>query len=154
MQNECGPCWILQLCWQKRNTIPLHTPRINNYLAHLPHSQEKLNRIYTISCKIAGFCPPATPVWSNDTSQIAKKMLSDHSHLLHDQYDLLPSERRYRMPTVRTQRASKSFTSSSIKWMNQPKKINRWPTYHSPHAANAMLFYTFIYVSYNIVILF
>ena len=138
--------WILQLRWQK--TISLHTPRINNNHAHQPHSQEKLNRIYTISCKIAGFCTPAPPVWSNDTSQIAKKMLSDPSHFVHDQYDLLPSERRYRMPTVRAQRAAKSFTSSSIKCMNQPQKIYRWPTYHSPHRCHrdVVLSYLFIWL--------
>ena len=65
-------------------------------------NREKLNRIYTISCKIA------------------TKIVFDPTNFLHDCYELLPSGRRYRMPTVKTQRALKSFIPSSIKYMNQP----------------------------------
>ena len=40
------------------------------------------------------------------------------NHSLHDKYDLLPSGRRHRMPTVRTQRVVKSCIPSRIKLLN------------------------------------
>ena len=40
------------------------------------------------------------------------------NHSLHDKYDLLPSGRRHRMPTVRTQRVMKSCIPSRIKLLN------------------------------------
>ena len=69
-------------------------------------NREKLNRIYTISCKIATCCTPDTSLeqlYKSRTLQMATKILSDPTHFLHDHYDLLPSGRRYRMPTVKTQ---------------------------------------------------
>ena len=51
---------------------------------------------------------------------ISTKLLSDPTHFVHDCYELLPSGRRYRMPTVKTQRFLKSFIPSSIKYLNQP----------------------------------
>ena len=86
-------------------------------------NREKLNRIYTISCKIAMCCTPDTSLeqlYKSRTLQMATKILSDPSHFLHDCYELLPPGRRYRMPTVKTQRALKSFIPSSIKYLNQP----------------------------------
>ena len=85
--------------------------------------KQRLNRIYTISCKIAMCCTLNTSLeqlYKSRTLQMATKILSDPTHLLHDQYDLLPSGKRYRMPTVKTQRALKSFIPSSIKYLNQP----------------------------------
>ena len=71
-------------------------------------------------------CVSDDPVYVDDTSlgqlyksrtlQMATKILSDPTHFLHD---LLPSGRRFRMPTVKTQRALKSFIPSSIKYLNQ-----------------------------------
>ena len=45
---------------------------------------------------------------------------------------------------------------SSIKYLNQPHKINHWQTCHSSYHChcNVVLSYLFIYLSYNIVILF
>ena len=86
-------------------------------------NREKLNRIYTISCKIAMCCTPDTSLkqlYKSRTLQMATKILSDPTHFLHECYELLPSGRSYRMPTVKTQRALKSFIPSSIKYMNQP----------------------------------
>ena len=88
---------------------------------------DKLNRIYTIFCKIAMCCSPDTSLeqlYKSRTLQMATKILSDRTHFLHDHYDILPSGRRYNMRTVKTQRALKSFISSSIKYLNQPHKIN------------------------------
>ena len=87
-------------------------------------NKEKLNRIYTISCKIATCCSPDTSLehlYKSTTLQMATKILSDPTHFLPDHYDLLHSGRRYRMPTVKTQRALKSFIPSSIKYLNQPQ---------------------------------
>ena len=87
-------------------------------------NREKLNRIYKISCKIAMCCTPDTSLeqlYKSRTLQMATKMLSDPTHFLHDHYDLLPPGWRYRMPTVKIQRALTSFIPSSIKYMNQPQ---------------------------------
>ena len=86
-------------------------------------NREKLNRIYTISCKIAMCSTPDTSLeqlYKSRTLQMATKILSDPTHFLHDCYALLPSGRRYRMPTAKTQWALKSFIPSSIKYLNQP----------------------------------
>ena len=86
-------------------------------------NREKLNRIYTISCKIAMCCTPDTSLeqlYKSRTLQMATNILFEPTHFLHDCYELLPSGRRYRMPTVKTQRALKSFIPSSIKSLIQP----------------------------------
>ena len=114
-------------------------------------SREKINRIYTISCKIAGCCTPDTSLeqlYKSRTLQMATKILSDPTHFLHDHYELLPSGRRYKMPTVKTQRALKSFIPSSIKYLKQPRKIDHWTTFHSPYHChcNVVLSHLFIYL--------
>ena len=89
-------------------------------------NRDNLNRIYTISCKIAICCTPdgsLEQLYKSRTLQMATNILSDPTHFLHDHYDLLPSGRRYRMPTVHSQRTLKSFIPSSIKYLNQPQKI-------------------------------
>ena len=66
-------------------------------------NRDKLNRIYTISCKIAGCCTPDTSMeklYKSRTLQIATKLLSAPTHILHDHHDRLPSGRRHRMSTV------------------------------------------------------
>ena len=68
-------------------------------------NREKLNRIYTLSCKIAMCCTPdisLEQLYMSRTLQMATKILCDPTHFLHDCYELLPSGRRYRMPTVKT----------------------------------------------------
>ena len=90
-------------------------------------NREKINRIYTISCKIARCCTPDTSLeqlYKSGTLQMATKILCDPTHFLHDHYDLLPSGRRCRMSTVKTQRALKSFIPSSIKYLNRPHNIS------------------------------
>jgi len=116
-------------------------------------NREKLNRIYTISCKIAMCCTPDTSLeqlYKSRTLQMATKILSDPTHFLHDCYKFLPSGRRYRMPTVKTQRA---HPPSSI-WISHTQNSPWTITFSS--AANAMFFLIiFINISYyNIVILF
>ena len=85
-------------------------------------NREKLNRIYTISCKwLCAVHPiPLEQLYKARTLQMATNILSDPTHFLHDCYELLPSGRRDRMPTVKTQRALRSFIPSSIKYLNQP----------------------------------
>ena len=65
---------------------------------------EKINRIYIISCNIAGCCTTDTSLeqlYKSRTLQMATKILSDRSHFLHDHNDILPSGRRY-MPIIKT----------------------------------------------------
>ena len=55
-------------------------------------NREKLNRIYTISCKIARCCTPDTSLeqlYKSRTLQMATKILSDPTHVLHDCYEPL-----------------------------------------------------------------
>ena len=58
-----------------------------------------------------------------------------HIHFLLDQYDLLPSERRYRMSTVRNQHVFENVNPYSIKYLNQQHIINRSPIIPVPTAA-------------------
>ncbi len=41
-------------------------------------------------------------------------ILDDKSHVLHLEFELLPSGRRYRVPKVRTVKASRSFVSNAV----------------------------------------
>ena len=121
-----------------------------------------INRIYTICYKITGCCSPATSLEQLHKSklrQMTVKILSDPTHFLHDHYDLLHTGRRYRIPTVKTQRAHKSFMPSSNKYLNQPQNINRWPTYHSAYRCHcnvvlSHLFFDLIILSYCLAYLF
>ena len=51
----------------------------------------------------------------------AEKILSDQTHILHTEYQLLPSGRRFRIPTCRLNRFRNSFVPTSIKILNAPR---------------------------------
>ena len=88
-------------------------------------NREKLNRIYTSSVQnryvLYTRYQSGAIVQVKNIANGNQNMLSEVTHFLHDHYDLLPSGKRYRMPTVNTQRALKSFIPSSIKYLNQPQ---------------------------------
>ena len=55
-------------------------------------NRDKINRIYTIPCKIAGYSTSDTSLeqlYKSRTLQMTTKVLSDPTHFLHDHYDLL-----------------------------------------------------------------
>ena len=92
-------CWWGNLCQKQRKTKQnIHNFLQNRYVLYTRYQSGAIVQV-------------------NNTA-IATKILSDPTHFLHDHYDLLPSGRRYRMPTVKT---LKSFIPSSIKYLNQPK---------------------------------
>ncbi len=47
------------------------------------------------------------------------KIMSDSSHILYEEYQLLPSNRRLRVPFARLNRLRKSFVHQSVKLINQ-----------------------------------
>ena len=61
-------------------------------------------------------------------------------------YNLLPTGRRNRMPTVKTQHALKSLIQSSIKYLNQPHKINQWPIYHNPYHCHCSVVLSHLFI--------
>ena len=56
--------------------------------------------------------------YAKNVLELAKKIIDDDTHPLHDLYELLPSGRRYRMPRIRTQRYKDTFLPVSIGFLN------------------------------------
>ena len=50
--------------------------------------------------------------------QQANKIISDPSHIMHGEYELLPLGRRFRVPHCRLNRFKNSFVPVSIKLVN------------------------------------
>ena len=81
-----------------------------------------LNRVVNIGSKIIGAQQNNLSVLYN--RQVVKKansILSDHSHPLHQHFQLLPSGTRFSFPLVRTNRYKYSFTPTAITLLNAGK---------------------------------
>ena len=78
-----------------------------------------LNKIVNIGSKIIGVQQSNLSVLYN--SQVVKRansILSDHSHPLHQHFQLLPSGTRFSLPSVKTNRYKHSFTPTAITLLN------------------------------------
>lgn len=59
-----------------------------------------------------------TEMWRKQTLRLADKISTDSDHVLHNEFELLPSGRRFRVPRCRGNRYKHSFVPSSITLMN------------------------------------
>ena len=72
--------------------------------------------------KIMGLSsPPLTPqaIFEQTVVRQAKNIISDPSHVLNSEYELMRSGRRYRMPQCKYNRFKHSFIPLSIKMLNR-----------------------------------
>ena len=87
-------------------------------------NKNKLSKIVNTASKIIGL--PIESIGNYYEQQISKKtnkILSDSSHILFSQYSYLPSGRRLRLPTGRTNRFLQSFLPYSIRLFNSPNYL-------------------------------
>ena len=83
-------------------------------------NKNKLNKIVNMSSKIVGQQQLSmTRLCESRVAGKGRAILSDASHPLNTQYEMLPSGRRYRVPLLRTSRAQRSFIPTSIVLLNK-----------------------------------
>lgn len=85
------------------------------------HLKNKLSRLIHAAGKIIGVKEhfSSQSIYEQATLQQANKIVCDPSHILHGEYELLPSGRRFRVPHCRLNRFKNSFVPVSIKLLNK-----------------------------------
>ena len=82
----------------------------------------QVERVAKMAGKIMGLSsPPMTPqaIFEQTVVRQAKNIISDPSHVLNSEYELMRSGRRYRMPQCKYNRFKHSFIPLSIKMLNR-----------------------------------
>ena len=81
--------------------------------------KNNLQRIVNISSKVSGVTQSTlTALYERLAVNKATKILADDTHILHGEYILLPSSRRFRTTTCKTNRKQLSFIPMSIRLLN------------------------------------
>ena len=82
--------------------------------------KSKLIRLMHTAWKIIGVKNHSSlqSIFEQATLRQANRIISDPSHVLHDEYELLPSGRRFRVPRCKLNRLKNSFILLSIKLLN------------------------------------
>ena len=81
--------------------------------------QNSLQRIVNISSKVTGVTQSTlTALYEKQVVNKATRILADDKHVLHADYILLPSSRRFRTVTCKTNRKRFSFVPMSIRLLN------------------------------------
>ena len=85
--------------------------------------KSKIGRLIQSAMKVMGRSEklPMQSIYEQSVLRQAEKILSDQTHILHTEYQLLPSGRRFRVPTCRLNRFRNSFVPTSIKILNAPR---------------------------------
>ncbi len=80
----------------------------------------KLARLVHTAMKVMGRneYQPLQSTYEQSVLQRAQRILTDPTHILHLEYELLPSGRRYRVPHCKLNRFKNSFVPTSIKLLN------------------------------------
>ena len=83
--------------------------------------RNKLSRLIHAAGKITGVKEQVSSqtIYDQATLQKAYKIINDPSHILHSEFELLPSGRRFRVPHCRLNRFKNSFIPASIKMVNK-----------------------------------
>lgn len=83
-------------------------------------SKAQITRLIQTAMKIMGVSqhPSLQAIFQQTITRQAQKIISDPTHVLHPEYQLLPSGRRYRVPLSRYNRFKHSFVPLSIKALN------------------------------------
>ena len=83
-------------------------------------NKNKLSKIVAIANKIAGtYFESISNIYERQTVKKVNKIIMDSSHPFSSYYEPLPSGRRLRLPSFRTNRARSSFIPSSIRVYNK-----------------------------------
>ena len=81
--------------------------------------KNNLQRIVNISSKVTGVTQSTlTALYEKQVVNKATRILADDTHVLHADYILLPSSRRFRTVTCKTNRKRFSFVPMSIRLLN------------------------------------
>ena len=80
----------------------------------------QLNRLVQQAMKIMNVKnhAPLQTIYEQSIMRQARKIVSDQTHILHAEYQLLPSGRRYRVPRSRLNRYKHSFVPTSVRFLN------------------------------------
>ena len=80
--------------------------------------KNKLQRVVNISSEITGFKHSSLTVWyEKQVLRKANNIIND-THILHNEYVLLPSSRKFRTITSKTNRKRDSFIPMSVRLLN------------------------------------
>lgn len=84
-------------------------------------SKSKLQRLVQTAMKVMGRTEKLSlqSIYEQSVLRQARRVLSDPSHILHAEYELLPSGRRFRIPKTKLNRYKYSFIPNSVKILNQ-----------------------------------
>ena len=81
--------------------------------------RNKLQRIVSMASKIIGKPQKhLSGIYEERITNKAEKIISDPSHPLHSEFELLPSGRRFRVPTANRNIFKKSFIPNAVKVLN------------------------------------
>ena len=80
----------------------------------------KLTRLVHMAMKVMGKNDYQTlqSIYEQTVFRQAQRIVTEPSHILHLEYELLPSGRRYRVTTCKLNRFKNSFVPTSIKFLN------------------------------------
>lgn len=94
----------------------------------------QIQRLTNMAGKIIGMPLPASPqeIFEETMIRQSLKITSDPSHVLHTEYQMMPSGRRYRLPNCKRNRYKFSLVPLSIKLLNSKQMIHLCPTALSP----------------------
>ncbi|KAF7645183.1 hypothetical protein LDENG_00208800 [Lucifuga dentata] len=83
--------------------------------------KSQINRLTGRAGEIIGQLPlsPLQEIYEESVLKQARKIVSDPNHVLHEEYELLPSGRRYRLPKCGSNKYKFSFVPSSTKLLNK-----------------------------------
>ena len=84
--------------------------------------KNKLQRVVNISSKITGLKQTSvTALYEKQILRKANKIINDSTHILYNEYVLLPSSRRFRTITSKTNRKRDAFMPISIRLLNSKR---------------------------------
>ena len=84
--------------------------------------KNKLQRVVNISSKITGLKQTSvTALYEKQVLRKANKIINDSTHILYNEYVLLPSSRRFRTITFKTNRKRDSFIPMSVRLLNSKR---------------------------------
>ena len=83
-------------------------------------SRSQITSLVRTAMKIMGVRnhPSLQMLYEQSVTRQAQKIVSDPTHILHQEFQLLPSGRRFRVPRTRLNRYKNSFLPTSIKLLN------------------------------------
>ena len=85
--------------------------------------KSRITRIVNRSMKVIGRTnsPPLQTTFEETVLGLAHRVLSDPTHILYSEYELLPSGRRYRACRYKTVAYKRSFLPTSVDLLNSTK---------------------------------